>query len=186
MKTTTGNDINRAAAAIDAGLIVGYPTEGVYGLGCNPCNESAVQQLLQLKQRAFDKGLILIASSRAQLSPFVASVSSSIESKLDADWPGPVTWVLPCSDTTPSILTGGRSTIAARVTSHAPVVSLCEACDSALVSTSANLSGGQACTTRDCVADLFGDKLAYILDLPTGGLRGPTPIFDGISGKQLR
>lgn len=186
MHTLIGNDFNRAAAAIHAGLVVAYPTEGVFGLGCNPHDENAVQRLLSLKKRQADKGLILIACSRDQLTPFVAPVAADIELKLKSTWPGPVTWVLPCSATAPSILTGARATIATRVTSHSAAVALCKACASALVSTSANLSGEQACTTSSCVADSFGNELAYILDLPVGKLVGPTPIFDGISGEQLR
>lgn len=139
-----------------------------------------------MKQRDADKGLILIASNRQQLEPYVAVLSDAIEQKLADTWPGPVTWILPCRETTPALLSGGRTTIAARITSHPPAALLCEQCGHALVSTSANQSGQPACTTAAQVEKLFSDKISYVLNQPVGNLSGPTPIFDGISGKQLR
>ena len=175
-----------AAAAIKNGDIVAYPTEGVFGLGCDPANIEAVTQLVALKKRDADKGLILIASNREQLTPYIGTLTAAIEQKLADTWPGPVTWILPCRENTPSLLSGGRPTIATRITSHPPAALLCEQCDHALVSTSANQSGQPACTSAQQVESLFGEKVSYTLRLPVGDLTGPTPIFDGVSGKQLR
>lgn len=175
-----------AVAAIKNGDIVAYPTEGVFGLGCDPANTDAVTRLLALKQRDADKGLILIASDREQLTPYIGTLTDAIEQKLANTWPGPVTWILPCREDTPSLLSGGRTTIATRITSHPPAVLLCEQCGHALVSTSANQSGQPACTSAQQVEALFGDKVSYTLRQPVGDLTGPTPIFDGITGKQLR
>lgn len=163
-----------------------YPTEGVFGLGCDPANTDAIAQLVALKQRDADKGLILIASQREQLAPYIGDLTDAIEQKLADTWPGPVTWILPCSKTTSSLLSGGRTTIATRITSHPPAAFLCEQCGHALVSTSANQSGQPACTNAAEVELLFGDKISYVLRQPIGNLTGPTPIFDGISGTQLR
>ena len=82
--------------------------------------------------------------------------------------------------------TGGKKTIATRVTDHSIASALCDACDSAIISTSANVSGQPPCTDSRSVAAVFGDQLAYTLDYDVGNLTGPTPIFDGISGRQLR
>lgn len=168
------------------GGIVAYPTEGVFGLGCNPANLQAVKLLLSLKQREADKGLILIAANREQLSPYISTLSKSIEQKLTATWPGPVTWILPCNDGTSDLLTGDRPTIAARVTSHPHAAELCLQCGHALISTSANVSGHPACTTATEVEKIFQTGINYVLQLPVGDLNGPTPIFDGITGEQLR
>ena len=185
MHNQRGTSLSAAALAVAAGDVIAYPTEGVFGLGCNPNNEQAVAKLIDLKGRASEKGLIIIAASRQQLAPFTATVSDAIEQQLDASWPGPVTWILPAAETVPALVTGGRSTIAARVTAHRAAAKLCEACGHALISTSANLSGQPPCVDADQVAATF-NNLGYLVDLPIGDLSGPTPIFDGVSGKQLR
>jgi len=181
-----GTDIAQAAACIRRGGIVGYPTEGVFGLGCDPQNTRALKRLIELKRRDDRKGLIIIAANRGQLDPFIAAVTESLAEKLEASWPGPVTWILESSASASALLTGNRDTVATRITSHASAASLCETCGHAIVSTSANLSGQPSCKDTQSVASCFGDKIDYLLDLPVGGLDGPTPIFDGATGKQLR
>lgn len=185
MQNKRGTSLSAAAHTVASGGVIAYPTEGVFGLGCNPSDEKAVTALINLKDRASDKGLIIIAASREQLAPFIKPVGNNIESQLKRSWPGPVTWILPASTTVSEYVTGGRSTIAARVTAHAAAAELCNACGHALVSTSANLSGQAPCIDADQVAATF-QHLGYIVDLPVGNLQGPTPIFDGVSGKQLR
>ena len=185
MHNPRGTNLSAAAVAIAAGDIIAYPTEGVFGLGCNPTNEQAIAKLIDLKGRASDKGLIIIAASRQQLAPFTTTVSEAIEQQLQASWPGPVTWILPAAKAVPALVTGGRSTIAARVTAHRVAAELCEACGHALISTSANRSGQPPCVNADQVAATF-NTLGYLVDMPVGDLSGPTPIFDGVSGKQLR
>lgn len=186
MKERIGRDISAACKQISAGGVIAYPTEGVFGLGCDPNNAQAIHSLLNIKNRDIEKGFILIASERMQLSPFIAELSESIEIKLSNSWPGPVTWILPCSSTAPDAVTGGKPTIATRVTDHKIASSLCVACRSAIISTSANLSGHAACTTAQQVEEVFGSQLDYILDYKVGNLSGPTPIFDGVTGEQLR
>ncbi len=171
--------------------MVAYPTEGVFGLGCDPGNDAAIDALLNLKNRSIERGFILIAANRAQLNPFITDVNPEVEVKLNDSWPGPVTWVLPCSNKASDAVTGGKPTIATRVTNHAIAASLCNECNSAIISTSANVSGQPACTTAAEVEAVFHEslidnKLSYILDHPVGNLTGPTPIFDGLTGKQLR
>jgi len=179
-------DIATACKAIAAGGVIAYPTEGVFGLGCDPNNDVAIENLLSLKNRDIAKGFILIASNRQQLSPFVGKLSTAIENKLSKSWPGPVTWILPCSELAPESITGGKATIATRVTAHKIASALCNEFNSAIISTSANISGNPACTNARQVSEVFGSKLSYILDHPTGDLKGPTPIFDGLTGDQIR
>ena len=83
-------------------------------------------------------------------------------------------------------MTGGKPTIATRVTDHQIASSLCAECGSAIISTSANISGDPACTTTQQIEDTFGSQLDYILDYKVGNLKGSTPIFDGLTGDKLR
>ena len=189
-------NIERAATCIKQGGIIAYPTEGVFGLGCDPDNEVALKRLINLKQRSNNKGLIIIAACRAQLDPYIAPVDESLEKQLQATWPGPTTWILAASPGSASagsanagasaLLTGNRNTIATRVTLHETAAKLCLTCGHAIVSTSANLSGQASCKDAQSVADCFGDTIDYLLDMPVGNLENPTPIFDGATGKQLR
>lgn len=175
-----------ARRAIDAGGIVAYPTEGVYGLGCDPLNSDAVERLLAIKHRDAGRGFILIASNREQLSPYLDPVPASVEQNLAESWPGPVTWILPAAPDTPDILTGGRHTIAARVSAHPLVRALCDTCDAALISTSANLSGHPPARSALTVRRTLGDAVDFILSAPLGGRSRPTEIRDAATGKVIR
>jgi L-threonylcarbamoyladenylate synthase len=179
-------NIDTAAAIIKRGGVVAYPTEGVYGLGCDPLNIDAVQRLITIKGRAADKGLILIAASLGQIEPFLQPISNEIQARLAEHWPGPVTWIMPCNDQTPALVRGGRETLAVRVTDHPVAAELCNTCGHALVSTSANHSGAAPCLDAATVALTLGAEIDAIIDAPLGSLNGPTPIFDATTGKQLR
>lgn len=177
--------LRRAARALRDGVVLAYPTEAVYGLGCDPLNPDAVHRLLALKGRARHKGVILIAASVAQLRPFVAELDEAQWRRVTADWPGPVTWVLPAAPATPAWLTGGRDTIAVRVTAHPLAAALCRAAGMPLVSTSANVSGRPPARSSLQVR-LRCPGVDMILSGATGGLARPTEIRDLASGRQLR
>ena len=175
-----------AVAALRAGGIVAYPTEAVYGLGCDPDNPHALRRLLRLKGRDASRGLILIAADFASLAPYLGQLEPRFLDRALASWPGPVTWILPAADGVPALLTGGRDAIAVRVTAHGPVITLCQAWGGPLVSTSANPSGSPPARDAAQVKAYFGDRLDCVLDGPTGGLDQPSRIYDGQSGKRLR
>lgn len=179
-------DIDTAASIIERGGIVAYPTEGVYGLGCDPLNIEAVERLIAIKGRAADKGLILVAASADQLDGLLTPVSPAVQARLDRDWPGPVTWIMPCTDRVPELVSGGRPTLAVRISAHATTTALCNACGCALVSTSANRSGAPPCMDARSVEAELGADIDAIIDAPLGGLSAPTPIYDAITGQQLR
>lgn len=178
--------IREAARALHAGGLIAYPTEAVYGLGCDPQNPFAVERLLQLKQRPWQKGLILIASSLEQLQPYIRPVEPRYQSKLSESWPGPNTWLIPASDGCPVWIRGNHSSVAVRVTAHALVRELCNAFGGALVSTSANHAGkSPAKSALRVLADL-GAEVDYCLHGALGGYERPTVIRDLLSGDILR
>ncbi len=171
-------------AFLKRGGVIAYPTESCFGLGSDPMNRRAVEKILQLKGRAAAKGLILIAANRNQLRPY--ATRASIEAAWQKGrWPGPVTWVLPAAKTCPEWLTGGRGTVAVRITAHAGAAALCEEAGMALVSTSANRSGGKpARTWRQCKR-LFGERVR-IVQGHIGARKRPSTLIDFASGKVLR
>ena len=178
--------LRRAVRAVRAGGVIAYPTEAVYGLGCDPLEYAAVQRILALKQRDAAKGLILIASRPEQLLPYMAKLDDGVMQRLRASWPGPVTWVVPAAPSLPFWLSGGRDSIAVRVTAHPQAAALCEACDMALVSTSANRSGTAPARTALEVRARLGDGVDFILPGAVGGAAKPTEIREALTGKVLR
>ena len=180
--------IEEAAEVIRSGGIVAYPTEAVWGLGCDPFDEGAVHRLLAIKQRPVEKGLILIAATLEQLTPLidVAAVPTDRLADVLSSWPGPYTWVMPATAQAPRWITGQHRGIAVRVSQHPTVVGLCQAYGGALVSTSANLSGQPAVSDYDALDPALLTRVDAIVPGQTGGLARPTAIRDALTGQALR
>lgn len=167
--------------------VIAYPTEAVFGLGCDPDSEAAVMQLLALKQRPVEKGLILIAADYQQLTPYIDDSQLSAEQKavMFSSWPGPVTWVMPARPSTPRWLTGQFSSLAVRVSAHPLVRELCLAFGKPIVSTSANLTGLPPCRTAQEVLQQFGEAFP-VLHGETSGRQNPSEIRDVLTGNLIR
>ena len=180
--------IEEAAEVIRSGGIVAYPTEAVWGLGCDPFDEGAVHRLLAIKQRPVEKGLILIAATLEQLTPLidVAAVPTDRLADVLSSWPGPYTWVMPATAQAPRWITGQHRGIAVRVSQHPTVVGLCQAYGGALVSTSANLSGQPAVSDYDALDPALLEPVDATVPGQTGGLARPTAIRDALTGQALR
>jgi len=181
--------LQQAARVIQQGGIIAYPTEGVYGLGCDPFNLDTVLRLLALKGRPIEKGLILIASEISQLAPFMAPLSADQRRVLEESWPGPVTWLVPARENTPAWLRGSHETIAVRVTNHPIAAALCDSVGHALVSTSANPAGRHPATTALQVHRYFRDlreQIDRIIVGKLGNLEKPTTIRDLKTGQTVR
>ena len=168
--------------------ILAYPTEAVWGLGCDPFNAAAVMRLLALKQRAVEKGLILIAGDIGQfdgLLDWQALPHDRSRSVLDS-WPGPNTWIVPATVRVPRWIKGAHEGVAVRVSAHRAVVALCAAFGGPLVSTSANDAGKPPAKT---LVDLDPQLIAHldgVMEGHTGGLAQPTLIRDALTGAVLR
>ena len=177
-----------AVAALEQGGVIVYPTEAVYGLGCDPDNQQAVERLLAIKQRPVEKGLILIADNYGQLLKYVDDAKIPMDKRADifSQWPGAITWVMPAAKTTPKWLTGQFDTIAVRVTNHPTVKQLCQQFGKPLVSTSANLSGQDTVTSIAMAKTEFGQQVAFYVDEALGGNTQPSTIKDAMTGKVFR
>lgn len=178
--------IQRAAAVIRSGGVVAYPTEAVWGLGCDPLNREAMDEILRLKGRAERKGVILIASSADQARPFVGDLTDTEWDRLVQPPPSPVTWVVPASDCAPVWITGGRTTLALRITRHPVAAALCQAFGAPLVSTSANPQGLPPARNALKVRCYFAEQLADITPGAVGAATRPSQIRDIRSGQILR
>ncbi|MDX2429142.1 MAG: Sua5/YciO/YrdC/YwlC family protein [Xanthomonadales bacterium] len=186
MTVQTPLDTAAAVEKLRSGHVIAYPTEAVYGLGCDPANESAVRKLLKLKGRHESAGLVLIASEFSQLLPWISDVSEPLVQKAMQTWPGSVTWLFPRAAAVPDYVAGKHDTVAVRITAHQPSRDLCEAFESALISTSANHTSAKPARSLSEVWGYFGSDIAGTLAGELGDGEKPSEIRDLVTGKIIR
>lgn len=165
------NRLAEAAALLQAGEVVAFPTETVYGLGADAGSDEAVAKIFAAKGRPSDNPLIVHLAGREQLEQVVASEPGAVEQALMAAfWPGPLTLVLPAREGALSPrVTAGLATVAVRVPDHPLALALLRACGRPLAAPSANRSGRPSPTTAAHVALDLDGRVAAILD---GGATG--------------
>ncbi len=166
------SQLQEAVNTLRLGECVAYPTEGVWGLGCDPYNSLALLNLKKLKQRDDNKGYILLASSLEQLEDFV-DISANRE-RLMTKWPGPHTWIVKLKRGAKAINLGINNTIAVRVSNHQTIEMLCTLFGGAIVSTSANLQGNKPAMTLAEVKEIFPE--VFVLEGELGGIAKSTPV----------
>ena len=175
--------IARAADILLGGGVIAYPTEGVFGLGCMPDDPEAVIRVLSIKRRDPSKGLILIASSREQLRDWIGADPAAL---LDPDPGRPTTWIAPARDNVSRLVKGSNTGIAVRLTSNPVAAALCDATDSALVSTSANVAGEPVARNCYVLRRKFSACVDYIVPGDCGPSSGPSEVRNLETGEVLR
>lgn len=193
-------DVHQAALWLKQGKLLAYPTESVWGLGCDPFNESAVNSLLTLKNRPISKGLIVLIACHTQIKDFLDLVPPSNQQAIIASWhkhPRPqqaTTWLLPVADkmTIPHWLTGGKDCLAIRQIAHDKIADLCTMLALGgdnpygfLVSTSCNSSDKPPASNFDEAYAYFGDEICYLLGEGLG-FDKPSCIRGGLTGEIIR
>lgn len=179
----------QAVNILHQGGVIAYPTEAVYGLGCDPDNLSAVKNILKLKHREKEKGLILVAANFEQLKPYLTPLESYIEDKLIASWCdtcSPITWIVPAKSEVSDYLKGKFDSLAIRVSSHPLVKELCESFGGAIISTSANIATEEAARTAEQVKQIFEDNIDIILEGEIDMNAQPSEIRDALTDKIIR
>jgi L-threonylcarbamoyladenylate synthase len=156
--------IARAAAAITSGGVISYPTETVYGIGCSIHHQAAIQRIYELKKRETNKPLSLIVADREQLQDIVLEISPIAEQLIQAFWPGPLTIIFQAAPTLNPILLGQGKSVGIRIPDNRICLDLLRQSATAIVSTSANLSGSPAPTTVKEVIASVGAVLDLIID----------------------
>jgi L-threonylcarbamoyladenylate synthase len=175
-----------AVRALRRGGLVLHATEGVWGLACDPWNPRAVERLLGVKGRPADKGLIVIGAASTCFASELAGLDAGARARIEASWPGPVTWTVP-NRRFPPWITGARDTVAVRVPAHPQARALCRAFRGPLVSSSANRAGRPPARRRLAARALLQDLRrtgavtaraadVYMLPGETLGRRGPSEI----------
>ncbi len=179
--------IREACSHLREGGVIAYPTEAVWGLGCDPWNEQAVLRILELKEREVEKGLIIVAADEQQIQPLLESLDASQRQALRATWPGPVTWLIQDPEGLyPGWVKGEHKSIAIRISAHPLVHALCREFGKPIISTSANKAGEPEIRSRLRIDEQFSSSIDFILDGELGDSSQPSQIRDLQSGTILR
>ncbi|MDD2892465.1 MAG: Sua5/YciO/YrdC/YwlC family protein [Halothiobacillaceae bacterium] len=179
--------LRRAARWLRAGGVLAYPTEAVFGLGCDPRNDAALRRLLALKQRTWRKGLILIADDAAQLAGYLQPLPESVQMRAQASWPGATTWLWPARAQVSLWLRGAHPSLAVRIPAHPAARALCRAFGHALVSTSANRAGQHPARNALEVRRKLGAHAPVLIVHGEVNRRArPSQIIDLLSGQAVR
>ncbi|WP_425913594.1 L-threonylcarbamoyladenylate synthase [Pseudomonas sp. GWSMS-1] len=177
--------IQQAALVVRNGGVIAYPTEAVWGLGCDPWHAEAVERLLALKDRPMHKGLILVAGDIEQFNFLLEDLPEIWLARLAGSWPGPNTWLVPHQNRLPEWISGQHNSVALRVSDHPQVRALCRL-TGPLVSTSANPAGRPSARSRLRVEQYFPGQLDAVLGGALGGRKNPSLIRDLITGDVIR
>ena len=170
--------VKQAIAILHHGGVIVYPTETVYGIGCDPFNEAACTRIRTIKGRDGDKPFLLLAAGIEQIEPYTGQLSGDALQLAHEFWPGPLTLVLRVHGNFPRWLTGPTGGVAFRITPHPLAADLVAGFGAPIVSTSANLTGqSPAASYHDALAQ-FKDSTEFVLDNPAIMRGVPSTIVD--------
>ena len=167
------------------GAVFAYPTEAVFGLGCDAKNKNSIIKILDIKQRDISKGLIVISDNLEKVRNFIddSYYKTFVEQNSDAK---PTTWLCPASDLVLPEVTGKSNKIAIRITSHKISCDICKLLDLPIISTSANKSGDDPFVESCEFDNYFHNHVDYIVDGKVGDSKKPSRILDLITKEVLR
>ena len=168
------------------GGVLAYPTEAVWGLGCNPYNETAVQKLLDIKNRPMSKGVILVTGSVAHVEFLLKPLHSDLRQKALRFWPGHTTLLIPdIENQMPLSIRGEHDSVAVRVSLHPFICWFSDHVSPFLVSTSANVADEPPCRSYKDVQQT-GLDVDYIVPGSTCGASQPSQIIQLTTGRVIR
>ena len=164
------NALDKAAAAVEQGAVIGVPTDTVYGLVCLYNDAAAIDRLFAVKERPSHKALPVLLGDAEQASVVVRSArQAAAQALIERYWPGPLTLVLPARSHLPTALTAGGETVGVRLPAHQFLRALARRVGP-LASSSANRSGEPPCATPAAVLDQLDGRIPLLIDA------GPAPL----------
>ena len=178
--------IRQAVRIIKAGGVIAYPTEAIFGLGCDPLNPYAIEKLLTLKQRDINKGLLLIATNIEQIRPYVDQLDASMVKKILGPGVQPITWLIKANPSVPYWLRGNHPTIGIRIIHHPIATAICTCLNQPIISTSANISHRPPAKRRIMVHKYFHGLVDDIVSGSLGKYAAPSEIRDIVTDQVIR
>ncbi|MFQ5343413.1 MAG: L-threonylcarbamoyladenylate synthase [Anaerolineae bacterium] len=153
-----------AAKTLNAGGLVAFPTDTVYGVAAHGLQPEAIRRLYQAKERPYSNPIALLVAEAGDLRRVARRVPEGTWALAERFWPGALTLIVPRADDLPAILTASGDTVAVRIPDHPVALGVIEAAGAPLATTSANLSGSpDPITAGDVLRDL-GGRIDLILD----------------------
>tara|TARA_B100001248_G_C27395146_1_gene465057 strand:- start:447 stop:1886 length:1440 start_codon:yes stop_codon:yes gene_type:complete len=184
------DDKSRIKELLNWGVVIGYPAEYCWGLGCDPNSENAVKSILSLKQRNPDEGLILVSGNFEHFHKYLLGLSNKEISKIKASWPGPTTFLVPANEYVPELIKGKHSKVALRLSTSSAIKEVTDIFGGPIVSTSLNTSGQKPAKTLYEAKEYFGERIMYYEGTLDGGDensdRESTLIVDLLEDKVIR
>ena len=175
-----------AAEWLNHGKILIHPTEGVWGIGCDAFNKSAVEKVNILKQRDPSKSFILLAPSTEKALQYLQPLSEQQIEFVSNNWPGHTTIIHGSNDKVPNYLKAIDNTIAMRVSNHKPIINLLSIFNNLMVSTSANISNLPIPKKLEDIAEIFADPDVAFYYFENGKSKKPSSIIDLNSMEYIR
>jgi L-threonylcarbamoyladenylate synthase len=175
------NKFNSAEEAIDwlkQGKILLHPTEGVWGIGCDAFNVTAVNKIIALKQRETSKSLIVLAPTIHYSLQYFQPLTETQINFLETIWPGHTTVIYKSTNLAPLHIKATNNTIAMRVSDHKPIKDLLAKFKSLMVSTSANISNQATPSSAAEALQIFPEPEVALFDFENGLAKKPSAIID--------
>ena len=178
IEKVTESSLAEAARLLEAGELVAFPTETVYGLGARADDGEAVHRIFVAKGRPEDKPLIVHVRGIEEARAFTRRWSDEADRLARSFWPGPLTLVLERADHVSDAVTAGGDTVAVRAPAHPAAQALLARCSFSIAAPSANRSGEPPPTRAKQVIDALGGRIAYVLDGGETPVKIPSTLVD--------
>ena len=170
---------------LKSGEVIGYPTEAVYGIGCDPWNQSSVEKIAKIKGRESSKTFLMVASSIDQLTDLIDI--STLSRQVTSSWPGHTTWLITAKENVPYWLQDEQTNkVGIRISNHPLVRKLCNEFGKPIISTSANLSGKEEIKNQQEFMKTFSSDINYLVDGDLGDYDKASVIIDMETNKKIR
>jgi len=176
-------DIEKAVKILKNGGIIVYPTETVYGIGCDPLNIDACDRVQRLKERMENKPMLLLAHSLKQVEEMAGSLSEIPRKLAEKFWPGPLTLIIDSRKDFPEHLHGHSGGVAFRVSSHPVAASLAKEFDRPIISTSANIDGLAPLVRYEEALSTFKNIVDIVIGTHAKLIGEPSTVIDLTSGR---
>jgi L-threonylcarbamoyladenylate synthase len=160
----TAQNIDEAVKVLKKGGVISFPTETYYGLGVDPFDNTAVDQLFLLKKRERNKPILVLVSDIDMLSLLVANIPEQYGNLMKKFWPGPLTLIFPAKETVSPLLTGATGSIGIRISSNRIVKEIFKKWRKPFTATSANISNQAPAKSSAEVLSYFGEKIDCLID----------------------
>ena len=170
---------------LKSGEVIGYPTEAVYGIGCDPWNQSSVEKIAKIKGRESSKTFLMVASSIDQLTDLIDI--STLSRQVTSSWPGHTTWLITAKENVPYWLQDEQTNkVGIRISNHPLVRELCNKFGKPIISTSANISGKEEIKNQQEFMKIFSSDINYLVDGDLGDYDKASMIIDMQTNKKIR